>query len=119
MSATTDAEGKATASGAFTADVTMTAKFHATAPMVGGTIDNFQGNAVGSGWSVKLRDTPVTDDGTITPGETIATGQDGVWTGTAYGADGADAAVRPTGIYGGFNAHFTDGRAAGAYATRK
>ena len=26
---------------------------------------------------------------------------------------------RPTGIFGGFNAHFTDGHAAGAYATRK
>ena len=28
------------------------------------------------------------------------------------------ATQRPTGIFGAFNAHFSDGHAAGAYATR-
>ena len=34
---------------------------------------------------------------------------------SAYGA----ADVRPAGIFGGFEAHFTDGHASGVYATRK
>ena len=51
----------------------------------------------------------------MTTGVTEASGQDGDWTSDAYGA-GTD---RPVGIFGSFNAHFSDGHAAGAYATRK
>ena len=55
------------------------------------------------------------DTGTFADaGKTVATGRDGEWTAQAYGAE----SERPTGIFGGFNAHFSDGHAAGAYATR-
>ena len=53
--------------------------------------------------------------GSIEAGETRETGQAGAWTARAYG----ETDQRPAGILGGFNAHFTDGHAAGAYATRK
>ena len=45
---TVDADNVITSiySGGFTADVTLDATFHATAPLLGGTVDNFQGNAV-------------------------------------------------------------------------
>ena len=46
---------------------------------------------------------------------TEGTGGDGVWNSAAYGAD----AKRPAGIFGDFNAHWTDGHAAGAFATKK
>ena len=101
-------------SGAFTADVSLTATFHATAPMLGGTVDNFQGNAVDPLWTVTFRRTDA-PAGVVTAGKTIASGSDGVWSANSYGA----AAARPVGIFGGFNAHFKDGHAAGAYATRK
>ena len=48
-------------------------------------------------------------------GTTTASAQNGEWSATGYGKSGE----RPTGIFGDFNAHFTDGHAAGAYATRK
>ena len=48
-------------------------------------------------------------------GTTTASGQNGVWTAQGYGPNGG----RPEGFFGGFNAHFSDGHAAGAYATRK
>ena len=48
-------------------------------------------------------------------GTTTASGQDGQWSAQGYG----EQMERPVGIFGGFNAHFTDGHAAGAYATRK
>ena len=114
MSVTTGADGTATASGAFTADVNLTATFHATAPMLGGTVNNFQGDAVGSGWSVTLENTAV-NGGNVAEGRAIASGRDGEWSATSYGNNDA----RPTGIFGGFNAYFSDGSAAGAYATRK
>ena len=106
-------------SGNFMADVMLTAKF-ANTPMLGGTIDNFrtaQGSnpgAVDSSWTVTLTETTPTG-GTVAGGVADASGQDGTWTATSYG----EAEMRPTGIYGGFNAHFTDGHVAGAYATRK
>ena len=99
-------------SGAFTADVTLTAKFDAT-PMLGGYINGFEGEAVDPDWRVTLREGAFTT--ATLSGETTASGQDGKWTATGYGESGE----RPTGIFGGFNAHFTDGDAAGAYATRK
>ena len=106
-----------TQSGAFTADVTLDATFGAS-PTLMGTINNFQSNnsgAVDSSWSIKLL--PAAYTGTITSpnGVTSASGQNGEWSAASYGVSGQ----RPTGIYGGFNAHFTNGNAAGAYATRK
>ena len=105
-----------TQSGAFTAAVTLTAKFGDT-PFLGGKVSNFQGDAVNSGWSVTLTEAAVTSGGVGDTGRTsgYAAGQAGKWSATSYGKNGA----RPMGIFGGFNAHFTDGAAAGAYATRK
>ena len=103
-------------SGRFTADVMLTARFGATAAeqTVSGTIDNFQGEAVGSGWSVALeRTTLATSEQS---GVATGSGRDGEWDATAYGND---ATKRPAGIHGGFVAHFTDGDAAGAFATRQ
>ena len=106
-------------SGRFMADVMLTAKFGGT-PMLGGTIDNFMSPdniyAVDSSWTVKLMDAAVTAGAVgADAGMTKASGQDGTWSAQSYGA----ATGRPTGIFGGFNAHFTDGHVAGAYATRK
>ena len=118
---TTDTNGMVTdiQSGRFEADVMLTAKF-ADTPMLGGTIDNFraaQGSnpgAVDSSWTVTLTETtPI--GGAVADGVADASGQDGTWTATSHG----EADMRPAGIYGGFNAHFTDGHVAGAYATRK
>ena len=100
-------------SGAFTADVSLMARFGAS-PTVSGTVSGFEGNAVDAGWSVELREA-VLSGLSIEAGETVGTGQAGAWTARAYGETGQ----RPAGILGGFNAHFTDGHAAGAYATRK
>ena len=101
-------------SGAFTADVTLTAKF-GTAPTLGGYINGFEGNAVDPDWRVTLVEGGFVDATLADDSTTTASGQDGEWTATGYGVAGE----RPTGIFGGFNAHFTDGHAAGAYATRK
>ena len=118
---TTDTNGVVTdiQSGNFMADVTLTAKF-ANTPMLGGTIDNFraaQGSnpgAVDPLWTVTLTETTPTG-GAVADGVADASGQGGTWTATSYG----EADMRPAGIYGGFNAHFTDGHVAGAYATRE
>ena len=103
-------------SGRFTADVSLMADFDAT-PTVEGTIDNFQGPATDSSWSVELKAMTVGTARQGTDGETATggTGADGQWNNQAYGVDGE----RPTGIFGEFTAHWTDGHAAGAYATRK
>ena len=96
-------------SGEFTADVELQATFGADA-MLKGTIDNFQGNAVGTGWTVSLEEKEFRQ-----PGETKGGGDVGAW---ATGTNGA-ADARPTGIFGTFNAHFSNGHAAGGYATQK
>ena len=101
-------------SGRFDADVTLTATFGGE-PMLGGTIDNFQGIAVDPLWTVELKKAIVVD-GAVATGVTDASGVDGVWSASSYGPP-ADA--RPVGIYGGFTAHFLDGHAVGAYATPK
>ena len=102
-------------SAAFTADVELMATFGDSATL-GGTVSNFEGGATDPDWSVILLTRGFNaanfDDGT---GTTTASGQNGVWTAQAFGPTGG----RPTGIFGGFNAHFLDGHAAGAYATRK
>ena len=102
-------------SGAFTADVTLTATFGA-APLLGGYINGFEGDAVDPDWRVMLLEGSFAGTELTGGGTTTASGQDGVWSATGYGDD---ETARPTGIFGGFNAHFTDGHAAGAYATRK
>ncbi len=105
-------DSQITDSGRFTADVTLTANFGAT-PTVSGTINNFQGDAVDSGWSVNLMESTLdtsSNDGIATGG-----GREGIWSATAYGTD---ATARPAGIFGGFTAHFADGHAAGAFAAR-
>ena len=123
-----DGNGRVTKqhSGRFTADVSLTATFAAT-PTLGGTVDNFQSpdnpDAVDPTWSVKLKGAGTSTAATVDPaagnltaaGEAKGSGQAGAWTAQSYGATDE----RPTGIYGGFNAHFTDGTVAGAYATRK
>ena len=113
-------------SGRFMASVMLTAKFGAT-PMLGGTVSGFTSDnpdAVDSSWMVTLQETAVAA-GLVAEGVTKATGQDGDWTARAYGGANDDAGTadvnetkRPEGILGTFNAHFTDGHVAGAYATR-
>ena len=100
-------------SAAFTADVELMATFGEAATL-GGTVSNFEGGATDPDWEVILL-TRGFADANFATGTTTASGQDGVWTATAYGDSGA----RQTGVFGGFNAHFSDGHAAGAYATRK
>jgi hypothetical protein len=102
-------------SGAFTAAVNLKATF-GDAPKLQGTVDMFTGPATDSDWTVELQVTDLTSAGVLDgTGRTIATGRDGVWSAQAYGTAGE----RPAGIFGGFNSHFSDGHAAGAYATRK
>ena len=102
-------------SGAFTADVTLTATF-GQSPELGGYINGFKGDAVDPDWRVTLVEKAlVADLATVEAGTTTASAQDGEWSARGYGAEDE----RPTGFFGGFNAHFTDGDAAGAYATRK
>ena len=114
----TSVDGEITSiySGAFTADVTLKAEFSAATvdQLLGGTVDNFQGNAVDPLWTVRFERMVVANGG-VELGRTVASGRDGTWTADSYGA----ANARPVGIFGGFNAHFSDGHAAGVYATRK
>ena len=123
-----DGNGKVTKqhSGRFTADVSLTATFGAS-PTLGGTVSNFKSpdnpDAVDPTWSVKLKGAGTSATAAVTgttgaltaPGVAQGSGQAGAWTAQSYGEENK----RPTGIYGGFNAHFTDGTVAGAYATRK
>ena len=123
---TTDEHGAITSiySGAFTADAELLLRFGDGADVtLGGTIDGFEGNAVDEErWTVELERRRFTDGeftGDPATGKTVASGRNGVWSATAYGPEqvGGDD-QRPTGIFGIFNAHFSDGHAAGAYATR-
>ena len=104
------------ASGAFTADVRLTAKF-GTSPTLEGRVWNFRGSAVDAAWSVELSEQAFGpgsfSDGTTN--ENPAGTNEGTWTATAYGDD---SEKRPAGVYGVFDAYFPDGAAAGAYAAR-
>ena len=122
---TTDEDGVVTSiySGAFTADAELLLRFGDGADVtLGGTIDGFEGNAVDEErWTVELERRTFTDGefASGTTGKTVASGRDGVWSATAFGpAQVENVDQRPTGIFGAFNAHFSDGHAAGAYATR-
>ena len=113
-------------SGRFEADVALTATFGAS-PTLGGTVSGFKGvdgagetvsgaEWVGS-WNVGLDSTPFGLGG-VTAGQTSGFPDDGAtgrWTADGYG----EAGERPAGITGAFDARFTDGAAAGAYATKK
>ena len=84
--------------------------------MLGGTVDNFQGNAVDPLWTVTFERTPVDNTVVVEAGLTVA-----YWPERRVVCDFVRRwyGARPIGIFGGFNAHFTDGHAAGAFATRK
>ena len=103
-------------SGSFTADVRLDATF-GPAAKISGRVWNFQGDAVGA-WTVMLtQPTGATfANAGLTGGVAKGGGDDGAWTAVPHGPDDAK---RPTGIYGTFDAHFSNGHAAGAYATRK
>lgn len=116
------------ASGQFTADVNLTAKFAAT-PTLRGRISDFQGDAVGN-WTVLLNETNLNATaGFDANGTTAGGGAAGEWTAQGYGPapvnhDGDDGTTplvnqRPEGFHGRFDASFGDGVAAGAFATRK
>ena len=109
-------DGQDIDSGRFTAEVNLTAMFGGS-PTVSGTINGFKGTAVNEDWTVSLESATLAGGGTPTADiRTVTTGADGIWSNAAYGSD---AGARPTGIFGSFTAHFSDGHAAGAYATRK
>ena len=118
MTRETDANGMTVSgslkSGAFTADVRLTARFGVD-PTVSGHVDNFGGGAhVNSAWRVDL-ETMDLDEGTAGTGIADGGGDPGTWSSDPYAPDGV---VRPTGINGAFHAHFEDGHAMGVYATR-
>ena len=101
-------------SGAFTADVRLTARFGAS-PSVSGHMTNFSGGEhVNEAWRVDL-ETMVLGEGTTVTGIADGGGSPGTWSSDPYAPDGS---VRPTGINGVFHAHFSDGHAMGVYATR-
>ena len=113
-----------TASGHFTADVSLSATFGAS-PTLGGTVRNFraeagQGGAHVGPWSIDLPATgPRAGTGDIRNAPFGNVGADGNptaggWSAYAYGLDGA----RPTGVYGGFQADFADGAAIGQFDAR-
>ena len=114
-------------SGQFTAAVTLTATFGATDSKLGGTISGFDIAGTDPGWTVMLEKTLLTNTAVLSGvdaanigvayGDHAAAGR---WTAQGYGPDGDPAvASRPEGFFGQFNANFSDGAAAGAYATRK
>ena len=123
----TDGEITSIDSGSFTAGVALELRFGDGLDVtLGGTIDNFQGNAIDPDdkWTVELERRVFTADGTadgaqgsFTEGKTVASGRNGIWSAQAYGPAQVDNVnQRPTGVFGAFNAHFSDGHAAGVYA---
>lgn len=114
--------------------------FRAGSLDMNGNLENVNMDAVDTGWRVTLQNRSFTGGAFLatdaaSSGLAVASGQNGVWTAQAYGTAGmttvdgnnvpvttggtATLSVRPEGIFGKFNAHFSDGHAAGAYATRK
>ena len=110
-------------SGHFTANVDLVATF-GESPMLGGAISEFDGNAADPEWVVFLPITAIANTGTaagVTYGGALTDA--GAWTAQGYGparttVDDDDVTHRPEGFFGQFNANFSDGAAAGAYATR-
>ena len=115
---TFDVDGGQTgiASGAFTADVRLTANF-GTSPTLEGRVENFRGSAVDPSWTVELSEQAF-GSGSFSDGTTNDSTDDsyeGTWTATAYGDDDTK---RPAGVYGVFDAYFPDGDVGGAYSAR-
>ena len=115
-------------SGHFTANVDLVATF-GESPMLGGAISEFDGNAANPEWNVLLANTGITELGAADMGGGLTYGgvlpAAGNWTAQGYGpaqtpSDAGNPVVdhRPEGFFGQFNANFSDGAAAGAYATR-
>ena len=106
-------------SAAFTADVELTATFGdaADAATLGGTVSNFEGGATDPDWSVILLTRGF--DRCQLSATALARQPPPARTVSGRHRRLAQSGGRPTGIFGGFNAHFSDGHAAGAYATRK
>lgn len=111
-----DGTSKVTSSGAFTADVELTATFRASSPTLSGMIDNFQGDATDAGWEVKLGAIADISSGTGRGAiEDQFTGTDATnsgWSATAYGS----GTGRPKGFYGDFDSRFANGEVSGVYA---
>ncbi|MCY4304920.1 MAG: hypothetical protein OXC62_09120 [Aestuariivita sp.] len=108
-------DGKATSSGSFTADVKLTAKF-ADAPTIGGTINNFKGDAVNTAWSLTLPDATVFALATDTAGTFNVNGNTtGNFRINGYGMD---SEKRPLGVHGDFSNNFSDGTVVGAFAAK-
>ena len=103
-------------SGQFTADVTLNAKFGASREL-GGTVDNFMGNAVDDDWSVELQKNADNVYFWVSGGVAQGAGgsRTGTWQGYPFNQDGVG---RPVGFHGNFNAHFKNGHAFGAFSTR-
>ena len=100
-------------SGVFTADISLTATF-GLAPKLKGEVSNFGGDAVDEDWTIKLAEKALAGSPfQVTEGEIEG---DGGWNAIPYGAD---AAARPDGFFGGFNANFSNGGVSGSYAASK
>jgi hypothetical protein len=114
-----DGEHDSISSGAFTADVELTAQFGSTDRKISGTVTNFQGNATNSEWEATLDEVALTSGGDEVTGTTsigvTPVANPGAWNATAAGPSGA----RPIGYFGTFSAHWVDGHAAAGYATCK
>ena len=92
-------------SGQFIADVELSLKF-GTSPTLSGTVDGFDGSAVGDEWEITFADVE------LASGSIAHTGTNEGFNATAFGESGE----APTGFFGDFFKHFEDGRAAGVYA---
>ena len=129
--------------GAFTADAMLEANFGGTSIAadkqfsISGTINNFrdaQGQAISAGWNVTLdmaRFSTYSGGShseyvTTFTGNTMAGGPTGKWGGTFYGPGSTESEASsgvlatdkdayPIGVAGGFDAHFTNGHAIGAF----
>ena len=126
-------------SGRFTADVALKAYFGGGAvasddeDSISGTISNFMddGQAIDSGWSVRLNKIGDgtggtgsfnTSAGTFSGGTTAGGGAAGTWSGAFYGDDTADSndmIPQPSSAAGEFTAGFHNGDVVGAFGARK
>ncbi len=132
---TTDGTVDTATSGHFTADVSLRAVFGTTDTSIAaddhetitGTIDGFalSGGEDASNWSVAVRASINSSDGTLTTGTAKGGVEDknGSFTGTFHVPDAntntGDDAINPTVLVGEFNADFSNGAVAGAYGARK
>jgi len=110
----------AAAVGSFTADAELKVTFH-TEPKLEGTIKGFDGDAVNTGWELKLMESTIdssggtlADSGGATHRQTkggSAAAQPNGWQAQLYG----EANKRPSGVVGDFDGRFVDGQAVGVF----